>query len=121
MAVAYVPAVREILSITDTDGNATVTTTSNHYYVPAQLVRFLIPREFEMTELNDMTGEVLSVTDDTMLVNINVSEFTPFVYPASFTTPAQVIPIGDANFGFTTLGTVGDPLTISGAFRVINV
>lgn len=120
MAVAYVPAVREILSIVNSDGNATVTTSSNHYFVPYQSVRFLIPSEFGMIELDGQEALVLQVTSNTILVKINITEYTPFSVPVKYYTPAQVIPIGDFNFGFTALGQEDNPLTISGAFRIIN-
>lgn len=120
MVQAYIPAVREISSIVSSGNNAAVTTTSNHSYVTNQLVKFLIPREFGMIELDNVDGRVLEASSNTLLVNINVNNFTPFVVPADYYTPAQVIPIGDLNYGFPNLGEIPESLTISGAYRVTN-
>lgn len=119
MTVNYVPEVREIESIAESGLNCIVTTSENHHYVIGNTVKFVIPQEFEMVEINDRQGTVIEKTDDTLTININISNFTPFLVPASFTTPAQVIPVGSVNFGFEVQGTIPTPIGPSGAFRNI--
>lgn len=72
-----------------------VTTSSNHGYVAGILVRFLIPTQFGMTQLNDITAQVISVTDDTLTINLDSTNFSVFSYPSplpSAYTPPSVIP-----------------------------
>ena len=116
----YKPSIETIESITSDGDNSIITTADEHSYVKGNTVGFLIPQSFGMRELNSLEANVLEVTDDTLTVDINTTQFTPFVVPATFSTPAMVIPIGSTNSGFTILGTIPVPIGISGAYRVTN-
>ena len=72
-----------------------VTTVNNHRYPPGVDVTFLIPIPFGMTQLNGLNIQVISVTNNTLSLNIDSSRFTPFAYPSplpSAYTPPSVIP-----------------------------
>ena len=116
MAPSYIPLNVEISNITRAV-NASVTTSSDHYYVVGQLVRFHVPRPYGMIELNNQLGYVLTVpTSTSFTVDINTLQFTDFIpsptYPGNMA--AQVVPVGDENN--TSRVTNSNGLTISGAF-----
>jgi len=86
---------REILSITQAFPMV-LTTVVDHSYSAGMIITFLIPIGFGMTQLNNVLAQVLSVTTDTLTVNLDSSNFTPFAYPSplpSAYTPASVIPV----------------------------
>lgn len=133
----YLPYIVYPTGITQA-AQAVVTTNIDHKFVKGSRVKFKIPDDWGMIELNDLEGTVLSVgnidnaqaytevTDggavNAFRVDINTSGFTAFDYPTSAVADAgmdfpQVWPIGDVNFGF--IGPVPDtppPLGIPGAF-----
>lgn len=72
-----------------------VTTVQNHGYVAGMMVRFQVPEGFGMIELNKLNAQVLAVTDDTLLIDVDSTNFTSFSYPSplpSAFTPPSVIP-----------------------------
>jgi hypothetical protein len=72
-----------------------VTTTIDHKYVAGMMVRFLIPSQFGMVELNELLGQVLSLTNDQLAIDIDSTNFSVFSYPVSLPsayTQPSVIP-----------------------------
>lgn len=72
-----------------------VTTTNDHHYVAGMRVRFNIPGMFGMIQLNEVEAQVLSITNNSLTVNVDSSNFTPFAYPSPLPeafTPPVVIP-----------------------------
>lgn len=115
---------------------AIVTCNVDHRFVKGQRVKFRIPDEWGMVELDDLEGYVTAignvdnaqsfteVTDGSAVnafrVDIDVSGFTAFDYPTSATAAAgmdfpNVQPIGDRNFGFQGPVPIS-PLGIPGGF-----
>lgn len=81
--------------------NAVILPTVTHGYTVGQKVRFQIPEEFGMVELNGLTGTVIAVdlTVNSFTVDIDTSGFTAYAWPLSAAapfTPAQIIPVGEA-------------------------
>lgn len=106
-----------------TIGSPTVfTTTVAHAFVVGQQVRILIPTGWGTTQIDNTTGFVTAVTATTVTVDIDSTGATAFAYPSSATaalgiTYPQIIPVGDANTGYTAAGSVPpSPITIPGAF-----
>lgn len=86
--------VRDILAITNSYPMI-VTTVLNHGYVAGMDVTFQIPTQFGMVELNGKNVQVLSITDDTLTIDLDSSNFSVFSYPSplpSAYTPPTVIP-----------------------------
>jgi len=86
--------VRDILAITNAYPMV-VTTVLDHGYVAGMDVTFKIPTQFGMTELNGRNVQVLSITDDTLTINLDSTNFSVFSYPSplpSAYTPPTVIP-----------------------------
>lgn len=75
--------------------NAVVTFTANHDYIVGEIVSFRVTANFGMFELNRKRGKVLSITADTITVDIDTSLFTPFSFASINTlgtTPPLVVP-----------------------------
>lgn len=84
-----------------------VTTSQVHYYVVGQLVKMTVPSQFGMAELDQVTVQIVAVTDYTFTIDVNTAGFTAFAFPASSVAP---------NVVFATVAPVGqraqyDPLT----------
>lgn len=86
--------VQTILSVTQANP-CVVTTVNDHGYVAGMDVRFLIPTQFGMVQLNDVNAQVLSITNNTLTINLDSTNFSVFSYPSplpSAYTPPSVIP-----------------------------
>lgn len=94
----FKPAVRDIAAITN-GFPLEVTTTFDHSYLSGLIVRILVPSNFGMVLLNKAVGSILVTGPTTFTMNIDSSQFDPFVIPASQPgfnfTPAQVVPVGE--------------------------
>lgn len=72
---------------------AVITVSEKHQYVVGQKVEFTIPGSFGMVQLNNYylpqnTPPVITaVTDYTMTINVNSTNFTTFAFPASTASP----------------------------------
>lgn len=85
---------KKIESITQ-DFPMVVTTTSDHKYTAGMRIRFNIPGMFGMVQLNEVESQVLSITNNTLTVNVDSRNFTAFSYPTPLPeayTPPVVIP-----------------------------
>lgn len=94
----FYPTNREIANITQA-ANAVVTTLVDHAYTVGQVIRFKVPSEYGMTEMDGLTGTITAVTTSTFTVNIDSSGFTAFQFPLPAIAPfvsAQVVPFGEA-------------------------
>lgn len=72
-----------------------VTTSFNHKYVAGMKVTFRIGTIFGMPQINNLIAQVLSVTNNTLTVNINSTNFGVFAYPSPLPqsySPPTVIP-----------------------------
>ena len=71
-----------------------VTTINNHGYVVGMKVAFLIPPQFGMVQLNNLIGQVIQLTPNTLTINIDSSGFTAFSYPSplpqAYTNPSVI-------------------------------
>lgn len=95
----YYPRRRTIVNIV-TGTTTTVTTSVTHGYTVGQEIRFLVNANFGMTQINGLSGAILSVnaTNNTFTVNINSTGFTPFVWAGNAlfaTTYPEAVPFGE--------------------------
>jgi len=94
------PAMRLISSITNAR-NAVVTTTFDHDYVSGTIVRFYIPDDVGMTQLDKKTGTITVTGTDTFTVDIDTSKFDSFSIPGVpewyQNVCACVVPIGESS------------------------
>ncbi len=73
---------------------AVLTTTVDHHYVAGMMVTFFIPSSFGMVQLNGQNIQVLSVTNNTLTLNVDTRNYTPFAYPSplpeAYTNPSVI-------------------------------
>lgn len=100
----YQPALRFILSITQTNPLVVTTTfdgttAGDNQYESGLIVQLLIPRGFGMVQLNQVTAPITVLTSSTFSMPIDATNLDPFVIPAiqpgNFGTVAQVVPVGE--------------------------
>jgi len=100
----YMPAMRLILSITNSDP-ALVQTTFDHGYLTGQFVRLYIGTACGMWQADKLTGEITVLSGDTFTININTIPFDAFALPVAPLPQddicSYVVPIGEKNDMFT--------------------
>lgn len=79
---------------------AVITTSVNHGYSANDIIRVNVPTGWGMTQMAELQGEIVSVTSNTITVDINSSAFTAFAFPTSAAYAAglsvpQVVPVGE--------------------------
>lgn len=97
----YYPRHRTITKITKAT-SAVVTMSVTHGYKVGQAVRFVVPAEYGMVEMNGLLGNITAIdttvtTGNTITVDIDSSAFTTFAFPLTADvpfTPAMVVPVG---------------------------
>lgn len=93
----FQPARRLIASITNANP-AVVTTTFPHQYKDGTIVRLDIPPADGMQQADQMTGTIVVLSPTTFAIDINTTDFDPFVIPSSpaptLQICAQVVPVG---------------------------
>ena len=101
----FYPRNRYISAITQA-ASAVVTMTVTHGFTVGQEVRFKVPSEYGMTQIDGLTGTItaISAANNTITVDINSTAFTAFAFPLSAVgaagfTQAQVVPVGEAADG----------------------
>ena len=98
----FLPARKNIASITNAYP-ALVTTTTDHGYTTGMIVRLVIPPAKGMQEVNQLTGKITVTGADTFTIDIDTTNFEPFVTvpPAGISQLidicAQVNPVGESN------------------------
>lgn len=90
----YVPQMQNIENITNAQ-QAVVTTTQPHGYLDGAIVRFVIPPDFGIPQINNMTSAIYILSETTFLTSIDTSSFYPFVVPMMPLLAPQVIPVGE--------------------------
>lgn len=121
----YYPRRRWITRITQA-AQAVITTSVNHDFHVGELVRFIVPAAFGMTQMDNLTGTVVArnivptTGNNTITVNIDSSAFTAFAFPLAAANPftyAYVVPVGENTGAALTLGTnILDDATVNTGF-----
>jgi hypothetical protein len=106
----FVPRYQFITAITNAQF-AQVTFASEHQFVPGSIIGLRISRPYGMVEANNKEVKVLSITDTTVVVDLDTNNFTPFVYPVSGNnTPPIAVPSASSlipNFNPATVTLFG--------------
>lgn len=100
----FAPTNRNLAKIEKTTD--TVTTLVDHGYAIGQKVKFKIPSDYGMIELDGLEGNITAITTSTFTVDIDMAAFTTFVFPEYTEVPfdlASVVPVGDAKSSVTEL------------------
>jgi len=94
----YSPGARFITKITKA-ASAVVTFSVTHDFIVGEKISFRVPADFDMVEMNGLTGTVTAVSavNNTITVDIDSTAFTTFAWPLTADddfTPAQGIAAG---------------------------
>jgi len=95
----FQPAMRLLASVTKAS-HAVVTTTFDHDYVDGTIVRFHVPKQYGMDELDRLKGTITVTGLTTFTVDIDTNGFKAFAVPVELwyhDRCALVIPIGELN------------------------
>lgn len=93
----YYPRARVIANITQAAAGV-VTTLVDHGYTTGQSIRFTVPAECGMVELDGIQATVTVLSVSTFSINVNTTAFSAFTFPLAAVYPAnfaQVKPIGE--------------------------
>lgn len=101
------PALAAVISI-DRSTNALIETSFAHTFVVGESVRFIIPDESGMVQMNGVVGNIITASallPTFFTTDIDTTLFDEFIVPANPLQCAQAIPVGE------------NALQLSGAFR----
>lgn len=90
----FIPQKSFILSITQ-GMTTTIEFTEDHDYVIGEILSFRVSPPFGMVQLNNLQGRVLSLTPNTVTVDVNSFYFNPFIYAGTeneVQSPAMAVP-----------------------------
>lgn len=87
------PAMRIVTAITNAFP-AQVTTSFAHNFEDLLVVRFYIPPDYGMAQLNLKEGKIEYIDATHFNVYIDTTLFDPFVVPGASNQKAQVVPVG---------------------------
>lgn len=116
-APIFYPRRRFIVEITQAS-QAVVRFSVAHGYSVGDVIRFHVPSEFGMQQINGRIGRVaaVSTTNNTVTVDISSSNFSAFALPATANATgnfAHVVPVGELGF---TSSSATDNQAVEGMF-----
>ncbi len=122
----YYPRNRVITKVTQAS-SALITMAVTHGFTVGQEMRFAVPSEFGMVELDNLSATITAIgtsdglSTNTITIDVDSTAFTAFAFPSSATAAtgvsfSQVIPIGEAATGAfaNTLDDATDNQSITG-------
>jgi hypothetical protein len=122
----YYPRRRFIVNITQA-ASAVIRLSVAHGYTVGQEIRFVVPAEFGMIEMNGLSGTITAISTalNTITVDIDSTAFTAFVFPAVADVPftwAQAVPLGeDTAQALTSAVDILGDATLNTAFLGMNL
>ena len=70
-------------------------------YQEGMLLRFTVPKSYGMFQLNGLVGQIIGVSGDDILCDLDSTLFDSFVVPSgNVTQPASVAPAGSRNLQY---------------------
>ena len=92
MTAFFYPGYSLINAITNAQ-YAVITFINDHHFTPGEYVGIRVGTQFGMSEINNKTALVLSITSNTITTNVDTTSFNAFVYPVSgLTSPPMCVP-----------------------------
>jgi len=75
--------------------------TESNTYIPGMLVRLTVPNSYGMYQANNLTGQIVFVSGLNFTLNIDSSQFDPFIVPPiTAQQPASMSPAGSRNLTY---------------------
>jgi len=118
--VVAIPSALEITAITQANPmviSTTMTSDQANTYIAGQVVVLTIPGGWGMWQAQGLKGQIISVNGSNLALNINSTNFDPFVNPNDGSGPASLAPNGSQNLqfnnftnqiGFQSLNNIGN-------------
>jgi hypothetical protein len=103
----FVPKYRYISDITQAQ-QAVVAFTEDHTYVVGEWIGFRVPPANGMIQLNNQQALIVSVTPDTVKINLNTLQFWPFISTVDPQYPCIAVPVASGIIPMTTVMTLED-------------
>ena len=103
--VIFIPSTLNITAITQAYP-AVITCVVNsvteaNTYIPGMLVRLFVPSSYGMYQANGITTQILAVNGLNFTVNMDSTQFSPFVIPSGGIQPASMAPAGSQNLAYS--------------------
>lgn len=92
----FQPAMRIITNVTN-GFPAIVTTSFAHQYDTGLIIRLILPPGYGMDQVNQKFSQINVIDETSFSIDIDTTDFQPFVTPESPTQFAQAIPTGEIN------------------------
>ncbi len=91
----YTPFILNIIGITNAQ-YAVVDFGTAHPYTTGEYISFRVSKPYGMFQINNLRGKVISITQTTVTVNIDTTNFNTFIYPpiGEVVVPAVTVPAG---------------------------
>ena len=122
---SFYPKARYITKITKA-ASAVVTLSVTHGYAVGEVIRMSCDSSFGMKEMDGLTATITAVdlTNNTITINVNSTNFTTFAFPTSAVADAgvhfpQVTPVGDA--AVVPYGTLYDDSKVNLNFSGVKI
>lgn len=89
----FVPSVIDIIGINNAQ-TATITFATDHNFFLGEIISLRSSQPYGMFEINNKQAKIISLTSDTITVDLDTLRFNAFVYPPVGTVQqvAQVVP-----------------------------
>lgn len=104
--VIQIPSTLNIIAITQSSpmiitveiGNST---TEANTYIIGMAVKLFVPQTYKMYQANNLIGTITNINGSNFTLNIDSSQFDPFVIPAgNVEIPATLTPYGSRNLQY---------------------
>jgi hypothetical protein len=91
----FYPPAQYISNITNAQ-QAVVTFTTNHMFTLGEIVSFRVSKPYGMIQMNNISSRVISLSADTITIEVDTLNFNVFIYPPSglVVYPAMAVPAG---------------------------
>ena len=104
--VIQIPSSLEITAITQSLPMVMTVSVENpsteaNTYIVGMAVRLFVPRTYGMFQANNLTGTITAINGSNFSLNLDSSQFDPFVVPSGNTEqPASIAPAGSRNYQY---------------------
>lgn len=103
----FIPNLQYITNITQSNP-AVVTFLNNTNFTIAEWISFRIPPPNGMIQLNNQKAQIISLTPDTVTIDVDTTNFYPFIYVQDPQVPCVAVPAGSGIIQGTTTVTLED-------------
>lgn len=103
----FIPNLQYITNITQAR-SAIVTFLEDHNFTVAEWISFRVPPANGMIQLNNEKAQVTAITDTTVTIAVDTSNFYPFIYVQDPQIPCVAVPAGSGIIQGTTTVTLED-------------